>query len=145
MSSTSSCLSSGLEPLHFTSSHNFHGSEWNAGQPVSNSNPANTKAEPDGHSKSAEQGPGLVEPFRHRSNSLGAVDCTSDEPRFLGLMNSDLHYLHPDTSEDDLDFQGMKLTENQSAVTPDAYYYAPENRYGATQRIEGNDFLPYIV
>lgn len=148
MSSTSSCLSSGMEPPHFTSSHNFQGSEWNAGQSVPNSNPANMKVDPDGHSKSTEQGSGLVRPFRRRSNSLGAVDCTSDEPRlthFLGLMSSDFHYLHPDTSEDDLDFQGMKLTENQGAVTPDAYYYAPENRYGAKQRIESNDFLPYIV
>lgn len=146
MSSTSSCLSSGLEPLHFTSSHNFQGSEWNPGQSVPN--PANMKADPDGHGKSTEQESGLVKPFRRRSNSLGAVDCTSDEPRlnrFLDLMNSDFHDLHPDAAEDDLDFQGMKLTENHGAVTPDAYYYAPENRYGAKQRIESNAFLPYIV
>lgn len=149
MSSTSSCLSSGMEPPHFTSSHNFQGSDWNAGQSVSNSNPANMKVDRDGHSKSSEQGSGLVRPFRRRSNSLDAVDCTSEEPRlnrFPGLMNSDFHCLHPDTSEEDLDFQGMKLAENQEvAVTPDAYYYAPENRYGAKQRIESNDFLPYIV
>lgn len=154
MSSTSSCLSSGLDPPVFSASESHHSHhlrcpDWNTSQSVPKTNSHHVELDNNVHHKFPRHHPVAVKAFRRRSNSLSAMDAVFHESKTHQFAEMpELHHRQAETPEDNLDFQELKFVENRSLVAPElagAYFYVPESRYGTKNQVDSTDILPYML